>query len=84
MIHPRRLLRACVYHAINAMLDYAGFPGDFKFAYLNHRGRTSQRRVTPLRFYYGSTTYYPEPQWLLHAYDLDKNAIRDFALNRMR
>ena len=31
-----------------------------------------------LRF--GSTQWHPEPQWLLQAWDVDKDAERDFAL----
>lgn len=51
-----------------------------RFTYTNWRGETAERRVLPRRLRYGATKWHPEPQWLLVAYDLDKEAERDFAL----
>ena len=51
-----------------------------EFRYKNHRGETSQRRVKPLRIYWGNTEYHPDSQWLLEAFDEDKKALRDFAM----
>jgi WYL domain len=51
-----------------------------RLTYTNWRGETSERTITPLRVYYGSTDWHPEPQWLLRAFDHDKQAERDFAL----
>lgn len=48
--------------------------------YTNYRGETSERAITPIRPWFGSTEWHPEPQWLLRAYDHDKGAERDFAL----
>jgi hypothetical protein len=48
--------------------------------YTNWRGETSERMLMPVRLWYGATEWHPEPQWLLAAYDVDKGAIRDFAL----
>lgn len=48
--------------------------------YTNYRGETSERTITPIRPWFGSTEWHPEPQWLLLAYDHDKSAERDFAL----
>lgn len=48
--------------------------------YTNYRGETSERTITPIRPWFGSTEWHPEPQWLLRAYDHDKRAERDFAL----
>jgi formamidopyrimidine-DNA glycosylase len=48
--------------------------------YTNYRLETSLRRVLPQRSYYGSTSWHPQKQWLLDAFDLDKGEIRTFAL----
>lgn len=55
------------------------------FWYKNHRGEERYRRVQPIRIYYGRTDYYPEPQWLLAADDLEKNCeYRVFAMANIR
>ena len=50
--------------------------------YTNYRGERSVRVVIPVeggnRF--GSTEFHPEPQWLLEAHDVEKNALRTFAM----
>jgi predicted DNA-binding transcriptional regulator YafY len=51
-----------------------------EFGYTNWRGVTSVREAIPIRVWYGSTEWHPEPQWLLTAYDVEKQADRDFAL----
>ena len=51
-----------------------------EFIYKNHAGETALRRVIPGRIWWGTTDYYPEAQWLLTAYDLDRQAERTFAL----
>lgn len=48
--------------------------------YKNYRGETSNRKIIPQKIYFGSNEYHPEPQWLLDAHDLDKDAKRSFAL----
>jgi predicted DNA-binding transcriptional regulator YafY len=48
--------------------------------YTNHRGEHRERRILPGRIYFGSTKWHKEPQWLLKAWDLEKNAARDFAM----
>lgn len=50
------------------------------FDYKNHRGERSRRTVRPIRIWFASTAWHPEPQWLLEAFDLDKMATRDFAM----
>ena len=54
---------------------------DVHFTYTNHRGETARRCVKIVSIYHGSTEWHPEPQWLLRAWDLDKEANRDFALS---
>lgn len=50
------------------------------FGYTNYRGEYSQRRATPVRFEFQSTEHHPEKQWIMHAVDHDKGAMRAFAL----
>ncbi|MDR6431282.1 hypothetical protein [Brucella pseudogrignonensis] len=51
-----------------------------KISYTNYRGENSIRTITPIKPWYGSTEWHPEPQWLLTAFDHEKQANRDFAL----
>lgn len=51
-----------------------------RFIYTNHRGETDQRTVIPMSVRFGSTKWHPKPQWLLKAFDLDKDAEREFAM----
>lgn len=51
-----------------------------QFNYKNHRGKVEVRHVLPIRIWFGSTAWHPEPQWLMEAFDLDKQGTRDFAL----
>lgn len=51
------------------------------FLYKNWKGETRQRIIEPVKIWFGSTEYHPEPQWLLKAYDVEKREHRDFALN---
>lgn len=50
-----------------------------KIIYTNYKDVTSDRRIKPIKIHYGKTKWH-DRQWLLRAYDLDKQAIRDFAL----
>lgn len=49
-------------------------------SYRNYRGEVSERTITPKNIWFGATEWHPEPQWLLTAYDHDKQADRDFSL----
>jgi hypothetical protein len=48
--------------------------------YRNYRGEVAIRRIVPTRVWFGPTEWHPEPQWLLDAIDLDKDAERSFAM----
>lgn len=48
--------------------------------YTNYKGETATRTITPRSIWFGSTEWHPEPQYLLRAFDHDKQADRDFAL----
>ena len=48
--------------------------------YTNYRGECSVRRILPQRLEFVSSEWHPEPQWVLHALDLDRGVERSFAL----
>lgn len=48
--------------------------------YTNYKGETAVRRIVPEKIWFGATEWHPEPQWLLDAFDSDKQATRSFAL----
>jgi hypothetical protein len=50
------------------------------FTYRNWRGEVGERKVIPRYVHHGATEWHPEPQYLLRAFDLDKQADRDFAV----
>lgn len=52
-----------------------------QFEYINYKGIKSTRNVIPMSLYFGATEFHPENQWLMVAYDLDKQGERTFALN---
>jgi predicted DNA-binding transcriptional regulator YafY len=54
-----------------------------EFDYVNWKGIKGHRKVEIDEFHYGSTKYHPETQWLLEAFDLDKNEFRIFAMKDM-
>lgn len=54
-----------------------------QFNYINWRGLGDIRKVLINEIYYGSNEYHPNPQFLMKAYDLDKNVERIFAMSDM-
>lgn len=50
------------------------------FFYTNWKGEKSTRRVKPFEIFFGQNEWHEEPQWLLKAFDFEKNAHRFFAL----
>lgn len=48
--------------------------------YTNYRGERGTRRVLPYEQYFGTTPFHPDPQWLMRALDVEKNAERTFAM----
>lgn len=52
--------------------------------YTNHRGERSWRRLkSPMTFWFAATEWYPEPQWYLMAWDVDRHAIRWFTVKNI-
>jgi predicted DNA-binding transcriptional regulator YafY len=52
--------------------------------YTNYRGETAIRKIVPERLWFGKTEWHPQEQWLLDAFDLDKNAARGFAVKDIK
>lgn len=48
--------------------------------YTNYRGETADRTIIPKRLRFASSEWHPEEQWLLDAYDIDREAERSFAI----
>jgi len=51
-----------------------------RIVYTNYKGETSERTIIPRRMWLGETQWHPGTQWLLDAFDLDKQADRSFAV----
>jgi len=52
----------------------------FKVLYRNYKGEVKWRYISPLKYYFGSTEYHDESQWLLECFDHDKKAERTYAV----
>jgi hypothetical protein len=55
---------------------------DVVIDYTNHRGERASRRIRPVPngIFWGKTEWHPQRQWLLDAFDYEKNAPRTFAV----
>ena len=51
-----------------------------KVKYKNWKGEVGIRNIIPQNIYYGNTEFHPEDQWLLDVFDVDKDALRTYAL----
>lgn len=52
--------------------------------YTNHRGETATRRIIPHQIRFGASEWYVGEQWFLEAYDLDRLAMRSFAMQAIQ
>lgn len=52
--------------------------------YTNWKGDTSYRNIVPKSVEFKSTEWHPEEQWILNAFDVDKQADRGFALKDIK
>ena len=60
-------------------------PGQvIRFEYRNWQGVVATRTARVVSLSYGSTEWHPSPQWVLRAIDLEKKAMRLFALSDMK
>lgn len=55
-----------------------------KILYTNWKGITSYRNIVPKSVEFKSTEWHPEEQWILNAFDVDKQADRAFALKDIK
>ena len=55
-----------------------------KMIYTNWKGETGLRKIIPKEIIFSSNEYHKEEQWLLVAFDLDKNAERTFAIKDIK
>ncbi len=55
-----------------------------EIVYTNWKGVTATRHIIPKDIFFGSTEWHTEVQWLLNAFDVDKQADRAFALKDIK
>lgn len=55
-----------------------------RFHYTNWRGEIAVRQAEVIRLLYGSSEWHPDPQWIVEGLDLEKGAVRFFALADMK
>lgn len=67
----------------NALLSITG-PRKVSFSYKNYKGEFRRRKAIMLGVYWGSNQWHTEPQWLVKGQDLEKNAVRTYALRDIR
>ena len=53
------------------------------FTYRNWKGRVEERRAIPQRLEFKSTEWHAIPQWIMVAFDVEKQALRCFAMKDM-
>jgi predicted DNA-binding transcriptional regulator YafY len=58
----------------------SGVPVGVRIDYVNYRGERSLRNIVPQRCYLGEVEWHPGPQWIIDAWDVDKAAVRSFAV----
>lgn len=62
-------------------IDVAALEKVVKLDYTNWKGIRETRRVVPLgTMEFKSNDFHKEPTWLMRVFDLDKMAIRDYAM----
>ena len=58
-------------------------PARICFTYVNWRGERGLREAEPIEIFFGSTKFHSDTQWIMRAWDVDKNAPREFAMKDM-
>lgn len=51
-----------------------------EFNYKNYKGILSKRKVQPTSILFKSTQWHLSEQWIMQAFDVEKNEMREFAL----
>ena len=66
------------------MITIIGEDAEFiTFTYTNWKGKKAQRKALMKSLYWGSNEWHPQEQWLVRGFDLDKQAMRTYALKDM-
>lgn len=52
--------------------------------YTNYKGITKHRRIIPKEILFGHNDWHKEDQWLMNAFDIQKNADRTFAIKDIK
>ena len=52
--------------------------------YTNYKGETRYREIIPKSIEYKSTDWHKEEQWILNAFDIEKNDNRGFAIKDIK
>ena len=55
-----------------------------KILYTNWKNETRYRIIKPISIEFKSTEWHKEEQWILNAVDVEKNAIRNFAIKDIK
>ena len=55
-----------------------------RILYTNWKGKTSYRTIIPKNIEFTSTLWHKEAQWILNAFDVDKQEERGFALKDIK
>ncbi len=55
-----------------------------KILYTNWKNETRYRIIKPISIEFKSTEWHKEEQWILNAVDVEKNAIRKFAIKDIK
>jgi len=61
-------------------LNFENDPSVVVIDYTNYRGERAERRILPDRLWFGAAEWHPDPQWILDAWDVEKQTLRSFAL----
>jgi len=56
-------------------------PTVLRFKYKNWEGEVAIRSVRPIKIWCGKTEFHKGTRWFLKAFDIDKKAERDFAMD---
>lgn len=62
------------------MSNFADDPKIVKVNYTNYKGETSTRIIIPKVIYFGANEWHHEQQWIMVVFDVEKNALREFAI----
>lgn len=69
--------------ALPAGITLAMSSHPIKVRYTNYRGEIAMRTIVPISFYFGSTEYHKEEQWLVKLWDVERAAERIYALKEI-